>query len=461
MKRTFMNSQRPLSCPAVDIRLISLRDSERGSILIITMWVVLVLTGLVLVFSRSMRVEAIASANHISSLEAEEIARGAISFVKARLNEEDTALKLEGETPYEAIPVSKGLFWLLRPNLEDDDTYYYGIRDEAANVNLNTADYETLMNLPNMTSELAASIIDWRDSDSELTDGGAESEYYLLLEEPYYCKDSALESVEEVLLIKGASLEILFGEDTNRNGILDPNENDGDESEPDDNRNGRLDRGFYDYVTVYSVEPNKNSEGEQRLDITSSEGKRELRSLLQRIITDTDRQLYLSQMLNLSSFTSILDLYVKLELSEDEFRLIENEISASSEETIIGLININTAPKEVIKCIPGIEDADAEILIKKRQSDGVDTDSIAWVYEALPDKASSIGEYITINSYQYSADIISVSGDGRSFCRYRMVADTMEDTFDVIYWKALKQLGWPLYTEIIKILRSGGSLEEI
>ena len=112
-----------------------------------------------------------------------------------------------------------------------------------------------------MTAELAASIIDWRDEDSEISPGGAEDEYYLLLSEPYNCKNSELETVDEILLIKGASEELLYGEDTNLNGILDDNENDGDLSDPDDNRNGRLDTGFYDYVTVYSVEENVDSEG--------------------------------------------------------------------------------------------------------------------------------------------------------------------------------------------------------
>lgn len=39
------------------------------------------------------------------------------------------------------------------------------------------------------------------------------------------------------------------------NGILDPNEDDGDDSLPEDNRNGVLD-GLLEYVTVYSKEPN-------------------------------------------------------------------------------------------------------------------------------------------------------------------------------------------------------------
>lgn len=463
MKKTSMNIQRPLFCRAVNIRAVSFRNSERGSILIVTIWVVLVLAGLTLVFSRAMRVEAIATANHISSLESEEIARGAISFIKARLNsDDDMDIKLEGATPYDAISVGKGYFWILRPDLDDDGAYYYGIRDEAAKINLNEADYEMLMELPNMTSELAYSIIDWRDSDS-ITDGGAESEYYLLLDSPYYCKDSQLESVEEVLLIKGASLEILFGEDTNCNGVLDDNENDGDESEPDDNRNGRLDRGIYDYVTVYSEEPNENSEGKQRIDISSYDSQIQLHSLLQQARLSVD-QFQIGQFLRAYSFRSVLEFYVQaqsfLGLTADQFKQIENEISASSSDTITGRINVNSAPKEVLMCIPGIEESDAEALVRKRNADGTDTDSIAWVAEALPEKASEIGRYITIHSYQYSADIVSVSGDGRSFSRYRMVADTADDEFKIIYWKSLKHLGWPIDLEILTKLRAGESIED-
>jgi type II secretory pathway component PulK len=433
-------------------------NDERGSILIVTIWVVLVLTGLALVFSRAMRVEAIATANSISSLKAEEIARGAMSFIKARLNETDTTLKLEGETPYKAISVGDGYFWLLRPNLGDDETWYYGIRDESGKVNLNTASYEMLMKLPNMTSELAASIIDWRDTDSNLTEGGAENEYYLLLDNPYYCKNSELESVEEVLLVKGASQKILFGEDANRNGVLDANENDGDKSDPPDDMDGTLDRGFYNYVTVYSLEPNTDSSGKQRIDITSNQGSQQLQALLQKANSSLDAFL-LRQFTRSFRFSNTLDFYVKaqsyLGLTASQFKQIEEGISSSSNSTIPGLINVNTAPKEVLMCIPGIEEADAEALIRKRQSDGTETSSITWVYDALPAKAAAIGSYITIHSYQYSADIISASGDGRSFCRYRMVADTRDSKFKVHYWKSLKHLGWPLDSEILTKLRGG------
>ncbi|MBN1628103.1 MAG: general secretion pathway protein GspK, partial [Deltaproteobacteria bacterium] len=294
-------------------------------------------------------------------------------------------------------------------------------------------------------------------------EGGAEDDYYLLLDEPYYCKNSALETVEEVLLIKGASLEILFGEDMNRNGVLDENENDGDVSEPDDNRNGRLDRGFYDYVTIYSEEPNENSSGEQRIDITSNDSRQELATLLQGVGLSAD-QFLMQQFLRAYSFTSVIDFYIKaqgfLGLTAEQFKMIENEISATSYETVPGLINVNTAPKEILMCLPNIDESDAEVLVRVRNSDNVDTGSIAWVVDALPEKASDIGRYITISSYQYSADIVSVSGDGRAFARHRMVIDTMDDEMKVVYWKALKHLGWPLDPEIIEKLRDGEEIED-
>jgi len=425
----------------------------------------MVLAGLALVFSRSMRVEAIATANHVSTLETEETAKGAKAFIKARINsDDDTDIKLNGETStsYKAISAGKGYFWLLRPELGDDNTYAYGIRDEAAKVNLNTAGYEMLMKLPRMTSELAASIIDWRDEDSEVNEnGGAEDNYYLLRKHPYKCKNDDFETVEEVLLVKGASLEILFGEDTNRNGVLDANEDDGDESPPDDNKNGRLDPGIYDYVTVYSREPVESGAS----DITTSAGETTLSSLLGTISSLKNKTQDIQYFLNAYSFTSVLDFYAKaqdykLGLTADEFKNIESNLTSASTETIDGMINVNTAPKEVLMCIPDITESEAEKLIRARNADDTDTETIAWVYDVLPKKASAIGSSITIHTYQYSADIVAASGDGRAFSRYRMVVDTKDDDFDIVYWKALKHLGWPLEPEILTKLRAGEEIEE-
>jgi type II secretory pathway component PulK len=431
-----------------------------GTILIVTIWVVLVLAGLALVFARSMRVAAIVSANHVASLDAECVAAGAAQYAMAKLatgSEEESSDLMDSE-PYEGKQVGKGYFWLLRPNLEDDRQLDYGLTDESGKINLNSASEEMLLKLPGMTAELAASIIDWRDEDSEITPGGAEDEYYLSLSEPYNCKNSALETVDEILLIKGASEELLYGEDTNLNSILDDNENDGDFSEPSDNRNGRLDTGFYDYVTVYSVEINKDSDGNQRININDANSRQDLQSALQEVVKE-DRTLEIMNNISTNpSFSNVLDFYYSTGLKSEEFSQIVDRLTTSDEESFPGLVNVNTAPKAVLLCLPELEETDVEALISRRDS-GKDLDTIAWVTEVLDqEKAVAIGSYITTRSFQYSADILAIAGNGRAYRRYMAVFNMSTQTPQTVYWKSMTHFGWPLNEEIVTALRKGEPL---
>ena len=66
--------------------------------------------------------------------------------------------------------------------------------------------------------ELVPSIIDWIDSDAEVTclpfveheNSGAESDYYSNLTPPYRCRNNSFETTEELLLIKGVTQQV-FG----------------------------------------------------------------------------------------------------------------------------------------------------------------------------------------------------------------------------------------------------------
>jgi type II secretory pathway component PulK len=432
----------------------------RGTILIVTIWVVLVLAGLALVFARSVRVAALVSANQVAALQAECVAGGALEYVKARLVAAASEESSDSETAdiYKGMQVGTGYFWVLRPNLENDREFDYGLTDEAGKINLNSASLETLLKLPGMTSELAASIIDWRDADSDVTTGGAEDEYYLLQPQPYHCKNKPLETVDELLLIKGGSAELLYGEDTNLNSFLDDCENDGDISEPSDNRNGRLDAGFYDYVTVYSVEANTDSEGNARINVTSANARKELQTALQEA-TSEDRALeIMNRIPTNASYSSVIDFYFRSGMTYEEFAPIADRLTTSGEQTLTGLVNVNTAPKDVLLCLPGLEESDVEALLSYRSGNNT-VDSIAWVTKALTqEKATGIGSYITVRSFQYSADIIGVSGNGRAYKRYKAVLDMRDASPRIMYWKALTDSGWPLDQQIVATLRKGEPL---
>jgi len=89
----------------------------------------------------------------------------------------------------------------------------YGVSDEESKININKISLPVLDRLFRIVlgfgeieaSELAAAIIDWRDSDSELSipAGSAEDPYYRNLDYPYEAKDADFEVLEEVTLVKG------------------------------------------------------------------------------------------------------------------------------------------------------------------------------------------------------------------------------------------------------------------
>ena len=432
--------------------------TDKGTVLIVTIWIVLILAGLVLVFSRSTRVEAIASANYVAAVQADAIARGSLEYIKAQLlSDQETVILTQGEDLYEAVELEAGFFWVLHPNLSDDRNYTYGLSDEGSKINLNSATEEMLLKLPGMTSELASAIIDWRDNDSEITPGGAENEYYLLLADPYYCKDGPLETVEEILLLRGASEGILYGEDTNKNGVLDPQENDASESEPPDNKNGRLDRGIYDYVTVYSRQPNVSQNGQNRININETNDEESLSNLLRELITDDRYFTVMDAARDGRPYANILDFHFRSGLTIDEFKQIADRLTTQSQNTLTGLVNVNTAPREVLLCLPEMSENDVDELISKRTVlDETDLASIAWVAEVLAqEKAVAIGAHITTASFQQSADIIGVSRNGRAYRRYRVVLDLQQGTPQILYWKSLHHLGWPLDPDILNALRMG------
>lgn len=70
------------------------------------------------------------------------------------------------------------------------------------------------------TTGLVNSILDWIDEDDLRRMDGAESPYYLALEHPYPAKNNLLESIEELLLIRGVAPDLFHGTEE-RPGLID------------------------------------------------------------------------------------------------------------------------------------------------------------------------------------------------------------------------------------------------
>lgn len=123
--------------------------------------------------------------------------------------------------------------------------------------------------IPNMTTDICNAILDWIDSDEVARAGGAETLTYQGMAVPYSARNAPLESIDELLQIQGITPQLFYGEDANRNGMLDPNEDDGADSPPNDNGDGILDPGFREYLTVSSRERNTMPGGNKKININN------------------------------------------------------------------------------------------------------------------------------------------------------------------------------------------------
>jgi DNA uptake protein ComE-like DNA-binding protein len=456
------------------IRHSSLRSAQRGSTLVIVLWIAFGLVSLTLYFAHSMNFELRAADSRVCGLEAEQAIDGAARYIGSVLAHEPTNGLMPDPMTYacEAVPVGEAHFWLLGRDTNDSigpAELSFGLVDEASKLNLNTATSNMLVFLPRMNLDLTEAILDWRN-----TNGGSFSQtYYAMLHPPYECKCAPFETVDELRLLYGADMDTLVGEDANRNGMLDPNEN-------DENHDNLPDLGVLEYVTVYSREPITNVDGSVRLNIRSlnSNSSEALRSLLETNLTATRADQILQQLGLVSiaparggssgraataataattvTFRSPLEFYLRSGMTTDEFGAIANKITVTNGAYIQGRVNVNTASAAVLACLPGISDTPdlAQTLVNYRQSNPDKLTSVAWVAEALgQNNASALSalltnDCITTLSYQFSADVAALGPHGRGYRRTLFVFDTCDGTPKIVYRQDRTHLGWALGKEI-------------
>ena len=434
-----------------------------GAVLIVTIWVVLTLAGLVLVSAGAAKSFTATSRNHAMDVRADVAAEGGIALAKAIVDGavDDTGL-------YEAVEIADSYCWFIKMDMESEGGIAYGLEDLGGRVNLNTATREMLLALPEMTEAIADAIIDWRDTDDELSPMGAENEYYMQLDEPYQCKNDRFESVEELLLVKGVTRELLFGEDYNQNGLLDLNEDDGDGMLPRDDKDGVLDYGWAVYLTVDSQHPNVSANGEERVNVNERQNRRLEQLLLNKLESSSRAQLVYNLARTRRPFSNIFDFYQKTTLTREEFALIADLITTSDEGMLLGRININTAPYHVLMTLPGFESSDAYSVIftrnNARESTGAgegDTD-ITWLLDAVTtEKAVNIGGLVTGVSMQYQADLVVLNRSGYGYTRRLVVLDRSDGVTRVLRHQNMSHLGWPLDPVYLSGLRASQSMIDL
>jgi type II secretory pathway component PulK len=348
------------------------------------------------------------------------------------------------------------------PDRDSRDPIRYGLTDEAGKLNVNRADPTNLMKLPRMTQTVADAIADYIDTDDTPRTDGAEQEYYDALSQPYKIRNGPLATVDELLLVRGVTPALLYGEDANFNLILDPNEDDSDTTWPPDNSDGLLDLGLRQFVTANTYEFDHDKNGFPRTQLNDPDDPLPVADLppaiTNYIVALRTNKIAVAHAADLlEAKTQVKDASgheVELEsgVGKNELPLVLDLFTTTPEERLTGLININTATVAVLTTVPGIDEPLAESIVSARRGlSPLKRQTIAWLYteEVVPaDVFKAIAPFLTARGLQFSFHVV---GYGVPSGRYR-VLEAMIDCAPtqpvVTYVRDLTRFGMPFRIDV-------------
>jgi type II secretory pathway component PulK len=495
------------------------KQRRRGFLLIMVLVVIAALALGAYTFTDLMHTENAAAVLGAEQTQARMLADSGVETVRTFLFKDQATRRDEGgvySNPerFQAVPVianeetgQLGQFTLLAPEL-DQEGYLAGVRhglqNESARLNLNAllladtqeegAARELLLMLPGMTPETADAILDWIDEDEDqVRTYGAEAEYYSGLAPPYAPRNGPLVTVEELLLVRGVTPELLFGLDTNRNGQADLEEANNPMAPEVDNSTGSMNGGWASYLTLYSEEKNVDSLGEPRVYVNNDDmtqlhaelsavfpatwadfivayrqygpaGEGATGSSASSFDIDLNRQgrIPLVQMLDLVGAR----VRVPAASQDEEPILLESPFpsgigamavylpnlmdhaTVNPSPTIPGRVNINQAPRPVLVAIPGITEEIADQIISQRDPDpdieNVNRQHETWILtEAIVtlEEMKSLLPFVTAGGDVYRTQIVGYFNNLNAFSRVEVVFDATNEVPQVLLYRDLTHLG--------------------
>jgi hypothetical protein len=485
-------------------------------LLIIVLVTVVMMTLAAFTFTSLMQVELQSSRVLSRQVQSKYLADSGVDYARLFLAAASQDIQAKGglwdnAEIFQAIPAAVdvnnlellGRFSIVAPNLNDDgipEGFRFGLVNESSKINVNTLPFydnwqpgsarQILLALPSMTEEIADAILDWVDTDDEVREFGTEGSHYQGLNPPYDVKNGPMDSLDELLLIRDVTPELLFGLDVNRNGVLDDIETIGTNASSLD---ADMHLGWANYITLFSKESNLNDEGLVRIningtdldllrdDLEASFGDQWTNYILQyringpssNVPNEQDDTIVSAEEIPLEltgiesgpfTFASVVDLvetYVEVENREGETVFLRSPITIETlglamttamknltiyeGDSIPGRINIMQAPRRTLEGIPGMDSELIDRIIQLREYELDDPEFLdinrnyeTWLLtEFLVDVPTmrALMPFICVGGDVYQAEIIGYFGDGVGTSRAEAVIDSTEAVPKLIFWR--------------------------
>ena len=507
-------------------------NARRDGYVIFAVLIVVVVLALVAYrFAESMSSEYRAGVRTTDNAQAKLAAVSGLHYAAAVLSDRETFYSTLDGNPFDnpdifqgvEVPAAAGgttppkpMYFDIRCVALTDSGYEqrFGVIDEGGKLNVNSMIaldptgqllHDALMKLPNMTEDIADAIVDWVDADDDSRAAGAESSYYLSLTSAYKAKNGPLNSLDELLLIRGVTPALLYGGDSNRNGVQDEGETDGT-------------CGWSDYLTVYGRELNVDMSGTARIYLNGDDLEVLYKQLQQAVgdelatyvvaskvlspttisttggttgtsgqqnqrptVPATTEQLYAAVQARVATtatsgkrIRSLVDLMnTKITLPRDPMakqddpdvvafspladptkrnELLPKFMDKTTVRQAIEMvprINVNTAPREVLLAVPTITETEADAIMSVRANQlptEQGTASAAWLVTTdtlTTARFKQIEKYITGSTMVYRVQVVGYSAHSTQTARMEAVIDTNQGAPRFLHVRDLADLESP------------------
>jgi len=369
----------------------------KASVLVGVLWCLALLSVVVIGVLHTSRIDLLVVKNHGDRIQAHYLALAGIEKAKALLYQDArersrSRVNHSGQLhnlaeQFRDVPLGRGQFQVFRRARADEGgRIIYGVGDEESRLNLNFTSPDELGKINRMTPDVVAALNDWRDEDNAVSPGGAEADYYTSLQPPYRPRNGPLQTVRELLMVRGVTSELL-----------------GDAS---------ADTGWAPILTVDSSVQNLNAAGQDRVNVQSADES--ALTSVRGITPDIAKAIVASRGQNrLESLADLLDVVAAQNpqrpqsgpgtiqpgpgqspqivppqnpsnpsgpkvISEELLMDIGDDVTTDTNPKLPGVVNINTAGLDVLACLPGIDREVAHAIISFRQSSGF-FPNIAWL----------------------------------------------------------------------------------
>lgn len=199
-------------------------DREQGFILIAVLWVALLLSIFGLNAATKSRLQGVQAINIQDwHLQAQALHSGLDMGLHQYLKYQENQGLLERKEEWESVAGRDLELWHPRyepysANIGDQEVEIQ-ILSLQAKLDINAVDVNLLQDIVErctvdsgaQATEITNSILDWRDQDDMRRESGAEEDYYLSLHDPYLPKNGDIQSLGELLLVKGVQEDIFYG----------------------------------------------------------------------------------------------------------------------------------------------------------------------------------------------------------------------------------------------------------